>query len=53
MSRRYVKKARWNSLDQITPEVVAVVSARDNVENAADAQLELDDISADTLFLTS
>ena len=38
MSRRYVKKARWNSLDQITPEVVAVVSARDNVENAADAQ---------------
>ena len=38
MSRRYVKKAKWNSLNEITPEVVAVVSAKDNVENAADSQ---------------
>jgi hypothetical protein len=38
MSRRYVKKGKWNSLNQITPEVVAVVSAKDNVENSADSQ---------------
>ena len=38
MSRRYVKKAKFNSLNQITPEVVAVVSAKDSVQNSADTQ---------------
>ena len=38
MSRRYVKKAKFDSLNQITPEVVAVVSSKSNVENSADTQ---------------
>ena len=38
MSRRYVKSSKFNSLDQPVPEIVAVVSAKDNVEQTKKAQ---------------
>ena len=38
MSRRYVKKARFNELNEITPEIVAVVTAKDNLESVDDSQ---------------
>ena len=38
MSRRYVKTAKFNSLDQVRPEVVAVVTAKDNLQSVADNQ---------------
>ena len=38
MSRRYVKTARFNELNQITPEVVAVISAKDQVETVDETQ---------------
>ena len=38
MSRRYVKKSKFNSLDEITPQIVSVVSAKDNIESAAQTQ---------------
>ena len=38
MSRRYVKKAKINSLGKITPEIISVVSAKDNIESAAQSQ---------------
>ena len=38
MSRRYVKQSKTNSLGEITPEVVAVVSAKDNLIQVTDEQ---------------
>tara|TARA_R110002126_G_scaffold92657_2_gene219731 strand:+ start:14122 stop:18585 length:4464 start_codon:yes stop_codon:yes gene_type:complete len=38
MSRRYVKKAKWDALGKVTPEVVAVVSAKNNLNTANDSQ---------------
>ena len=36
MSRRYVKTSKFNSLDEVNPEVVAVVSAKDNLQSIGD-----------------
>jgi len=38
MSRRYVKKSKINDLNQVVPEIVAVVSAKDNIESIATSQ---------------
>ena len=38
MSRRYVHTSKFNDLDEITPEVVAVVSAKDNSQIVAGEQ---------------
>ena len=38
MSRRYVKKTNFNSLDQVRPVVKSVVSAKDNLESTATQQ---------------
>jgi hypothetical protein len=38
MSRRYIKSSKINQLDQVTPEIVAVVSAKDNIASRAQTQ---------------
>ena len=38
MSRRYVKNSRFNSLDQPVPEVVAVVSSKNNTDSTTTTQ---------------
>ena len=38
MSRRYVKTSKFNSLDQVNPEIVAVVSAKDNLQSIGDQE---------------
>ena len=38
MSRRYVKTAKFNSLDQVRPEVVAVITAKDNIQSVSENQ---------------
>ena len=38
MSRRYVKKTHFNSLDQVKPVVKSVVSAKDNIESTSTDQ---------------
>ena len=39
MSRRYVKTSKFNSLDQIKPEIVAVVTAKDNLQSVSEDQV--------------
>ena len=39
MSRRYVKTSKFNSLDQVSPKVVAVVTAKDNLQSVAEDQV--------------
>ena len=38
MSRRYVYKSKFNDVDEVVPEVVAVVSAKDNLQTINDEQ---------------
>jgi len=38
MSRRYIKKSKINDLNQVIPEIVAVVNAKDNIESIATSQ---------------
>ena len=38
MSRRYVQSSKFNSLDEVIPEVVAVISAKDGIETYTDSQ---------------
>lgn len=38
MSRRYIKKGKWDSLGKVTPEIVAVVSSKDNTQTVGEAQ---------------
>jgi hypothetical protein len=38
MARRYVKKSRFNDLDKIIPEIVSVVSSKNNVQNISSPQ---------------
>ena len=38
MARRYVKKSRFNDLGKIIPEVVSVVSSKNNVQNISSPQ---------------
>ena len=38
MSRRYVKKTQFDSLDQVKPVIKSVVSAKDNLESTSKGQ---------------
>jgi len=38
MSRRYIYKSKFNDLNQVKPEVVSVVSSRDNLQTVNDEQ---------------
>ena len=38
MSRRYVKTSSFNDLNQVVPEVVAIVSAKDQIETVDESQ---------------